>query len=86
MNENKKSTCCDTVNWEFIQDASHARGCEFTYGKCSNCDSNLIHMFHTLANDDGYYEIVSPEFVTQMQTLEGNDLKQFMKNWYDEIN
>jgi hypothetical protein len=39
-----------------------------------------------MANNDGYYEIVKPEFVTKMQALEGNELKQFMKKWYDEIN
>jgi len=86
MNDNTKKSCCSETKWVFIQDACHARGCEFTYGKCTNCNRDLIHMFHTMANNDGYYEIVKPEFVTKMQALEGNELKQFMKKWYDEIN
>ncbi|HOP23128.1 MAG TPA: hypothetical protein PK055_02695 [Gammaproteobacteria bacterium] len=81
----KIKTCCDNIKWQFIQDAGHARGCEFTYGKCTNCGADLIHLFHTIGNDDGYYQIVSPEFISQMQSLESNELKQFMKNWYDSL-
>lgn len=78
-------TCCDDLKWEFIQDAHHARGCEFTYGKCAHCGSHLIHMFHTAAVNDGYYEIVSQDFITQMMKLEGAELKQYMKQWYDDL-
>lgn len=84
MSDNKNKICCDNHNWEFIQDASHARGCEFTYGQCTHCGSHLIHMFHTMGNHE-HYKIVSPEFITKLQSHEGAELKQFMKNWYDEI-
>ena len=85
MGENKKKVCCDKISWEFIKDASHARGCEFTYGKCINCHSNLIHIFHTIVNHDGDYQIVSPKFVEEMLSHQGSELKQFMKKWYDDI-
>jgi len=77
--------CCNNLKWEFVKDVNHARGCDFTYGKCSSCGSDLIHLFHSTVNNDGYYQIVSPEFVTEMLKLEGNELKQFMKKWYDEL-
>ena len=85
MTDEKKNICCEHLNWEFVQDASHARGCEFTYGKCSNCGSDLIHMFHTMANHE-HYEKVTADVIAKIQSLEGKDLKQFMKQWYDEIN
>jgi hypothetical protein len=78
-------TCCNQLNWEFIQDASHARGCEFTYGKCTNCGSHLIHLFYTAVVSEGGYEVVSSDFISAMQKLEGAELKQFMKNWYDQL-
>ena len=77
--------CCNNLNWKFIQDAHHARGCDFTYGKCTNCGRHLIHMFHTAVNDEGHYEIVSSEFISEMLKQEGADLKQFMKKWYDNL-
>jgi len=85
MNEQKKHSCCDQFNWEFIQDASHARACEFTLGKCTHCGSHIMHLFHTMGNHE-HYVTIDTEFVEKIQSLEGSALKQFMKNWYDENN
>jgi hypothetical protein len=79
------NTCCDNLKWEFIQDAHHARGCEFTYGKCVSCGSPLIHLYHVATNDAGYYEAVSEKFISEMLKYQGAELKQFMKQWYDEL-
>lgn len=78
-------SCCSNLRWEFVQDAHHARGCEFTYGVCASCGSNLIHLYHTTANDSGCYEVVTTEFITEMLKHEGVELKQFMKQWYDDL-
>ena len=80
------STCCENLKWHFVQDAHHARGCEFTYGKCLSCGSHVIHLFHTAVNHDGSYVVVDEPFVSEMLRLEGTELKQFMKQWYDELN
>lgn len=79
-------TCCKNLKWEFIQDANHARGCEFTYGKCLSCGSPLIHLFHTATIDAGHYQVVSDQFIFEMLKHEGDELKQYMKQWYDDLN
>ena len=73
------------MEWYYISDASHADGCEFTYGKCRNCSANLIHMYVAVIGDCGYFETVSQEFVDDMLSLKGKALKNFMREWYNSL-
>lgn len=79
------NTCCNDTKWQFKQDVGKARGCAFTYGKCTHCDSHLIHLFMTATMHEGSYQVVSAEFVAEMLKLEGIALKSFMQNWHDSI-
>ncbi len=74
--------CCENQKWKYISDASHADGCEFTYGICESCGANLIHLYHAVVGDEGYYEIVDQIFIDEMLKLKGKELKNFMREWY----
>ena len=78
--------CCENYEWEFITDAGKADGCEFTYGRCKSCHSNLINLWYTpIVGIDDNNVVVSQEFVDEMLALDGNELKEFMRNWHNSL-
>ena len=80
------SNCCNNLKWEFVADASSADGCEFTIGKCLNCQANLIHLFYTAVAHEGGYEVVGDAFVSQILNLDGGiEQKEFMRKWYRQL-
>lgn len=74
--------CCKNQRWKYIADASHADGCEFTYGICASCGAHLIHLYHAAIGDEGYFEIVDQAFIDKMLELKGKALKNYMREWY----
>ena len=72
--------CCTRFNWAFKSNQSHADGVEFTYGRCTSCNQDLIHLHVPVANSSAYVA-VDPEFVDEMLSLEGKVLKEFMREW-----
>jgi hypothetical protein len=80
------SNCCNNLKWKFVADANSTDGCEFTIGKCGNCQANLIHLFYTAVVHEGAYEIVSDALVSQILNLTGKpEQKDFMKEWYRQL-
>ena len=81
----RKEQCCSRYRWKFIADASHADGCEFTYGQCQSCSSHLINITTTIQPKDNVNVIVSSEFIDALFKLNGRERKEYMRNWYNEL-
>lgn len=80
------SQCCENYQWEFVADAGKANGCEFTYGRCKACQSNLINLWYTPILGPGDNNVVvSQEFVDEMLRLEGKARNDFMRNWHHSL-
>ena len=75
-------TCCNNLVFEFVADANKADGCEFSIGKCSSCQANLIHCFITATVHEGSYIVVNEELVSRILDLHGKEQKAFMQAWY----
>lgn len=75
-------TCCSNQVFEFVADASHADGCEFTLGKCENCRAWLIHCFHTATVHEGTCAVAETTTASAILALQSKELKAFMRDWY----
>lgn len=83
---NEIGKCCENQKWYYVADASHADGCEFTYGKCRNCSANLIHLYvAAIGGAKDFFRVVPQEFVNEMVKLKGKALKNFMREWYNSL-
>ena len=76
--------CCANFNWEFISNQNHADGVEFTYGKCTSCNQDLISLHVPVANASATVAVDSM-FVNKMLSLKGNALKEFMRDWNNSL-
>jgi hypothetical protein len=77
--------CCNNLEFEFVADANKADGCEFTIGKCKNCQTNLIHCFQTSIVHPGVYQVVDNALISKALQLEGKEQKEFMRAWYRSL-
>jgi len=77
--------CCDKQEWVYVSDAGHSDGCEYTLGKCNSCGKNLINLYVAASGTENVYVIVSQDFVSKINSLEGKALKKFMSDWYNEL-
>lgn len=79
------NTCCSNLEFEFVADASHADGCEFTLGKCKNCRADLIHCFQTAIIHAGVYEVIDADLALKIVQLQDKEQKEFMRAWYRSL-
>ena len=83
-----KQACC--ANQAFVRhqdadvaDIGHAEGIEFTIGKCSSCQSPLMHVWVGGGVSEGV-EIIEPSLVDQLvQTPAGKQRKTLLAEWWN---
>ena len=83
-----KQSCC--ANQAFVRhqdadvaDIGHAEGIEFTIGKCSSCQSPLMHVWVAGGVSEGV-EIIEPTLVDRLvQTPAGKQRKTLLVEWWN---
>ena len=68
-----------------VADIGHAEGVEFTIGRCSSCQSPLMHLWVAGGVSQGI-EVIEPSFIDQLvQTSAGKRRKKLLADWWNAL-
>ena len=60
--------CCSEQEWEPVADLGHAAGVDFDLGRCKNCGTYLMGMFHVSSTT---YNVLSNMFFLRLTGNKG---------------
>jgi hypothetical protein len=68
-----------------VADIGHAEGVEFTIGRCSSCQSPLMHVWVAGGVSHGI-EVIEQSLIDQLvQTSAGKRRKQLLADWWNAL-
>jgi hypothetical protein len=85
-----KRTCCEDQAFvrhqdPEVADIGHAEGVEFTIGRCSSCQSPLMHLWVAGGISHGI-EVIETSLIDQLvQTSAGKGRKKLLADWWNAL-
>jgi len=77
--EKKELPCCGLVNVRQLTDLPHVYGFDFDLFQCGQCARYWVHAWRSEGSQG--WEEATVEDAEKMQSLGGNELRTFMKEW-----
>lgn len=80
--ENKELPCCGLVLVRRVRELPHVYGFDFDLFQCGQCGRYWVYAW----NGVGGWEEAAVEDAEEMQVLEDEELRAFMKKWAQSFN